>query len=69
MSFSFVSIFFPTTLTLCLDNNFGEERKRGKGKEEKGKEGKRSGREIALVCIGGKERERKENESFSFKSL
>ena len=56
-------------LTLYLDNNFGEKRKGEKGKEGKGKEGKRNGRKIILVCIGGNGRQRKENESFSFKSF
>ena len=55
--------------TLCLDNIFEEKRKGGKGKEEKGKEGKRNGRKIALVCIGGNGRERKEDKNFLFKSF
>jgi hypothetical protein len=34
-----------------------------------GKEGLRNKREITLVCIGGNERERKEDRSFPFKSF
>ena len=37
---------------------------KGKGKGGKGKEGKRYGREETFVCLGGKGRERKENEFF-----
>ena len=56
-------------LTLGLDRNFREKKKGGKRKEGKGKEGKRNGREIALVCIGGNEKERKRDRSFPFKSF
>ena len=38
-------------------------------KERERKEGKRNGREITFVCIGGNGRERKRDESFPFKSF
>ena len=50
-----------------MDNNFGEKRKREKGKERNGKEEKRNKKEIALVCIGENRRKKKVDESFSFK--
>ena len=47
-----------------MDNNFEIKRK---GVKEKGKEGKKNEREIAIICVGGNERERKRDESFPFK--
>ena len=44
------------SLTLSLDNNYGEIRKERKGKEGEGKEGKRNEREVTLICLGGKGR-------------
>ena len=57
------------SLTLCLDNNFGEKRKKRKGKWVKEKEGKRNRRKVTLVCLERKGRKRKEDKSFSFKSF
>ena len=59
--------YLPTFFTLCLDNNFGEERKerewRGrKGRVRKGR--KEKCKEVTLVCLGGKAKERKRYESF-----
>ena len=67
-----VWLHYPTHIEFFLERRKGgkgkeEKGKGGKGKEEKGKEGKRNRKEIALVCIGGNKKERKEDENFSFK--
>lgn len=54
-------------LTICLDNNFGEKIKEGKGKRKrKGME--RNKRKVTLVCLGGNEKKMKGNKRFPSKS-